>query len=243
MAKKEEGSKIEPISRTSKKRKKKKSVWIGLIAVLLIGVVVWMNKESINRQVAKWTKDVPILNEVFKLEEEPYLELSKEELVEQIKGLEQQVKGFNEEIQKGKREQELLQQKIASLEIYEGRYTEFIEQKNKWDEEIAKTNPEIFIEQFEQIYPEQANQIYKELKQKEILTKEKKQYAKVIEEMDEERAAKALEKIVPTDPELVKLIFNGMQTERQGLVLSAMDSSIAAQTIKILSPNLEITKP
>lgn len=61
--------------------------------------------------------------------------------------------------------------------------------------------------------------------------------------MDEERAAKALEKIVPTDPELVKLIFNGMQTERQGLVLSAMDSSIAAQTIKILSPNLEITKP
>lgn len=243
MAKKEEGSKIEPISRTIKKRKKKKSVWIGLIAILLIGVVVWINKDSLSRQIAKWTKDVPILNEVFKLEEEPYLEFSKEELVEQIKGLEQQVKGFNEEIQKDKREQELLQQKIASLEIYEGRYTEFIEQKNKWDEEIAKTNPELFIEQFEQIYPEQANQIYKELKQKEILTKEKKQYAKVIEEMDEERAAKALEKIVPTDPELVKLIFNGMQTERQGLVLSAMDSSVAAQTIKILSPDLETTKP
>lgn len=65
----------------------------------------------------------------------------------------------------------------------------------------------------------------------------------MIEQMDEDQAAKALEKIVSTDPELVKLIFNGMGAEKQGLVLSAMDSSIAAQTIKILSPDLESTKP
>lgn len=243
MANKEENLKVELTPKTAKKRKKKKKLWVGIIAILLVSVVVFINKDSINKQMAKLTKNVPILNEIFKLEGDPYINSSKEQLIAEVEGLKQQLEELNKEVEKGKSEQELLLQKIASLEVYEGRYTEFVEQKNKWDEEIAKTNPELFIEQFELTYPEQANQIYKELKQKQVLTKQQKQYTKVIEEMDEEQAAKALEEIIPTDSELVKFIFSGMQVEKQGRVLSAMNTSIAAQTIKILSPDLESTEP
>lgn len=147
MAKKEEEEQEHeldvPLSK--KKRKKKKGPLIVFIVILLVGIGVFMNKGIINRQLAKWTKDIPVVNDFFKVEEDPNMNFSKEELSNKIKEFEGQVKGLNEEIEKGKSEQKLLLQKIESLEVYEGRYEEFVNQKNKWDEEIAKTNPQLFI--------------------------------------------------------------------------------------------------
>ena len=60
----------------------------------------------------------------------------------------------------------------------------------------------------------------------------------MIGEMDEEQAALALEKIIATDPELIKIIFDGMERERQALILSSMTTQGAAQVIKIISPGI-----
>ncbi|MGL6173043.1 MAG: hypothetical protein ACRC1P_00330 [Cellulosilyticaceae bacterium] len=224
------GSEYMPL-RSKKKKKKKVVVGMGL-AVLIAGVVIF-NKEKIEQSLIGTNAQ----------NDHPYIQLSKEELIQKVEVLEEKNNLLQAEIQAEGEEKVRLLKKIEGLQTYENRYNDFLEQKKSWDIQIARSNPKLFIEQYESMYPEHADEIYKELKQKSQLTKEQKEYAKVIGEMDEVQAAKALEKIVPTDPELVKKLFEGMPNERQSLILSEMTTQVAAQTIKLLSPDVEKELP
>lgn len=235
-----DGTPLEPIRpKQKKKKKKKKGIWIFLGILLMGGLLIFFNRKTIGTQLAKVTKDIPVLNKLFKQSNDPYENVSKDELIQEITALKEEKEGLETNIESIKQERELLNQKITSLSQYEQSYMSFLEQKQKWDEEIALKDPNLFIEQYEAMYPDDAKQIYAELKTKAVLTKSQKDFATSIGQMEEDAAAKALEKLVPTDQELIKVIFNGMETERRALILSAMDSQIAAQVIKLLSPEIQ----
>lgn len=235
----EDNTPLEPIKPRKKKKKKKKGLWIFLGIVLVTGILLFFSRKIVTKQLAKVTQGIPVLNKIFKQADNPYEGVSKEQLIEEITGLKEEKKALEANIESIKQEKELLNQKITSLSQYEQNYMSFLEQKQKWDEEIALKDPKLFMEQYEAMYPDDAKQIYSELKTTEALTKTQKEFATSVGQMEEEAAARALEKLVPTDQELVKIIFEGMELERRALILSAMDSQIAAQVIKLLSPEIQ----
>lgn len=215
-------------------RKPKKKKWvIGIIFLLTImGVIVFFRAPILNR-----LKDIPIIMKILPNLVEEENVLSNEELNTKVKNYEAEIDKLKSEVEALQENNTLLYEKNESLKQYELMYTDFIIQKEAWDEEIAKTNTDLFIKQFESIYPDTAERIYQTLKAEKILSDEQKALSKTIENMDEEQAAKALALLIPTDSELIQVIFNGMSTNQRAQVLSAMTSEEAAQVIKLISPD------
>ena len=221
-------------------KKKRKIGFKGIIIMFLlltIGVMaVYYNRDPINNFLAKNLKQVPVLNKVFKVPTEPYLNQSKQVLVETIKEKDQQITDMNNTIAQLEEEKLSLERTITNLKEYEKNYNEFMKQKQAWDENIAKANSDLFIAQYEKMYPENAEKIYAQLKGDALTTKKHKEYAKTIEQMDEKVAAQSMEILLQTDPELVKIVFNSMSSEKRAAVLSAMKAENSSKVIKLIYP-------
>lgn len=219
-----------------KEKRKKSKIWPVLISGLVIigvGTTIYLNRQYIGKLVV----EVPVLNKIFKVEaENPYDNISKDQLIKERDKLQETIKSLENQLIEEEQAKVLLEEKIETLKQYETQYSDFLAQKEAWDTEIAKANPELFMEQFEKMNPELANNIYKDLIVTESMNKEQKKYANVVAEMEADQAAKALEKLIATDPELIKLLFKAMNEERQAAILSAMESQYAAQVIKLISP-------
>lgn len=221
------------------RQKKKKGLLkgiIGLAIVVLIGGGLYMNRDKI----APLVKNIPILNQIFQIEigtQNPYDLLSKEELKEKLLTTEAALTGEQLKVTDLENEVVLLNDKINALKQYEENYNAFITQKNEWDQNLAKENPELFKEQFESIYKDTAELIYKELKGEEVLNKEQKEVAKTIGQMNAKEAAAAFTKLLATDTELVKNILKNMKSDQQAKVLNEMSAATAAQVIKLITPN------
>lgn len=224
-----------PIKR--KKHKKRNGLFIGLgilIVLVLMGIVF---RNQISAYLGNVLKDVPIANEFFKQETDPYKLLTKQQLVTQLEQKTAEQEALSQTLTELQQEKSSLEEKITALKEYEAKYAEFISQKQAWDETIARTDPQMFLEQFEKMYPDTMEAIYRDLKIDDILTKEQKEFSNTVAQMEEEQAAKALEALITTDTELIKQIFEGMKQERKSLILSNMQSENAAVVIKLLSPD------
>lgn len=226
-------------------RKRKKNtgviVFFLIFMIMVLGIAGFIFRKPINQFLGSQLKDVPVVGTLFKEEGAPKETLTKTQLEEQLASNQAEIKKLNEMVTVLQEEKVALESKIESLKEYETNYENFLAQKEEWDEAIAKTNVDMFISQFEQMYPETAERLYNEIKTTSLETKEQKAFSKTIAEMDEAQAAKALEILIPTDPELIQLIFENMAKDRQSLILSNMTSQGAAQVIKLVSPPITLT--
>lgn len=216
-----------------KKKKKKKKWLIILIVLVLVGGVVFFFRKPILNGLRK----VPLVGKFIPSPSEEVEELTPEELKVKVNVQEQELARLEEEVQSLKSANEELTTKNESLAQYESSYNDFMAQKAAWDEEVARTNTELFIKQFEAVYPDVAERIYKVLKGEKMLSDEQKKLSSTIAQMDEEQAAGVLELLVATDSELVKSIFAGMNTDRKALILSSMSEQGAAQVVKLIAPD------
>ena len=215
-----------------KKRKKKK--WPVIIIILLIlGGSIYFFRQPILSGLSK----LPVIGNFIPVQENGEENLSMDELKIKVASQEQELEKLNKEIETLKSTNEALNDKNKSLTEYETKYTDFMAQKAAWDESVARTNPDLFIEQFETVYPEVAERIYKTLKGEKVVSDKQKQLATTIGQMDEAQAAGALEVLISTDSELVRSIFEGMATDQRATILSAMSEQSAAQVIKLISPD------
>lgn len=233
-----QNSNIANLKKSNKKKRKKGFKGIIIMFLLLtIGVMaVYYNRDPINNFLANNLKQVPVLNKIFKVSTEPYLNQSKQVLVGTIKEKDQQILELDNIIARLEEEKLSLEKTITNLKEYEKNYNEFMKQKQTWDETIAKKNPDLFIAQYEKMYPENAEEVYAQLKGDELMTKKHKEYAKTIEQMDEKVAAESMEILLQTDPELVKIVFNSMNSEKRAAVLSAMKAESSSKVIKLIYP-------
>ncbi len=220
-----------------KKRKKGNKLLIFFFILLAVGITGFVFRKQIGRLLSNNLKGVPIVNQFFKEQTDPYGHLTKDKVIQELEQKKREQEQLNQEILDLEEQNAALEQKINALKEYETKYEEFISQKEAWDERIAKTDPKMFVEQFEKIYPETAEKIYKDIKIDTIITKQQKEFASTVGQMDADQAAKALETLIPSDPELIKLVFQGMEQERKALILSGMQASNAATVIKLLSPD------
>lgn len=221
----------------SEKPKKKKGLIIVLVIILLIGVVGFIFRKPINNFLGTTLSGVPIVGNLFKVEEGT---LSYDELERKLSTTELEATTLKGQVETYETEIKALEEKIETLKQYETNYSNFLAQKEAWDENVAQTNKDLFIEQFEQVYPDTAEQIYSELKGQSIMSKDQKAYASTIGQMDAEQAAKALEILLNTDPELIQMIFENMGQEQKAAILDNMSAQSAAQTMKLISPDINV---
>lgn len=217
----------------NKKKKKSKFKWILLPIILVgLGCGIYFGRSGI----AGVVKNVPILNQIFKIKSQGTSENNQVKEDPKVKELEMKIEQLNQDLTNIQNENEALNSQVKVLKQYEMQYNDFQKQKQEWEKEVASQSAIEYIKYYERINPDHASEIYKELKQTQIATQEQKQYAKVVADMTEEEAAKAIEKIVVTDPELVKYLFAGMASDRKSVILSVMDEQVAPQVIKLIAP-------
>lgn len=219
---------------TPRKRKKKKWPFVMFFVLIVAGLIYFFREP-----IAYKLSNVPIIGK-FIPDSSKEESLSIEELNVKVKSQEQEIERLKAENETLEASYTALSSKNESLKQYEAMYLEFMAQKEAWDEDIAKTNTELFIDQFESIYPDTAERIYKTLKGEKILSDKQKALSKTIGEMDEVQAAKALELLISTDSELIQVIFEGMNADEKALILSEMSSTSAAQVIKLISPDNQV---
>lgn len=219
-----------------RKAKKKKTFLITLIFVALIGLCIFVFRGKIVGQL----KNVPIVGSLFKDSGSKEVTLSYEELAADLALSQAKVTELEEKIRLLESEKEELNSRSEALQEYKENYDEFISQKEKWETQIANENTELFLTQFENIYPETAERIYRQLKSVNLLDKEQKAFSNTIGQMDPEQAAKALENLISSDPTLVKLIFDNMGQEQKASILDNMSSSGASTVFKLISPKINL---
>lgn len=227
MVEKAEDIKNKTPSTKAVKPKKKKVFLIILVLLLLIGVVGFIFRKPLG----KLLKDVPVVGSFIPVEEES--KLSYNELQSKLATTELETTTLKGKVENYEAEIKALEEKIETLKQYETSYSNFLAQKEAWDESVAGTNKELFIQQFEQMYPETAEKIYSQFKNKSIMSKEQKAYANTIGQMDAQQAARALEILLGTDPEIIQMIFENMGQEQKAAIMDNMSSEKAAQAIKL----------
>ncbi|ONI37740.1 hypothetical protein AN639_08990 [Candidatus Epulonipiscium fishelsonii] len=241
----EEGKgKKEKKEKKGKKEKKKKSKFKKFLFFVIfwggVGTGIYLNWDIINPIVAPRVENIPYLNKIFVIPVDetvdPYTLIPHEKLVEQLKAAEAQILTKEEEITALNQVEMDLRNRITGLQEYESNYEAFLEEKLMWSAEIAMENPSLFIEQYESMYPEDASRIYEALKGEAVLSKEQQEHAEIVAEMEEGQAAAMLELLLQADINLVKVIMENMDLDKQSAILSAMTTENAAQIVRLISP-------
>lgn len=249
MAEQEQPQEVEEVVEDKKAKKEKKKTkdkkpkkhkgkkkWIFLlILVLAAGGAGYYFREPLLEAL----RNVPVIGEFIPESDTQEEEKgpTTEELNAQVTTQEKEIERLTKTITALQQSNDELTARNEELQEYETNYNNFVSQKAAWDEDVARTNPDLFIEQFETFYPDVAERIYQTLKGDQIVTDEQKKLSASIGQMDEGAAAEALELLISTDPDLIQLIFEGMGTDRKAAILGSMTPEGAAAVIKLISPD------
>ncbi|ONI46154.1 hypothetical protein AN642_00840 [Epulopiscium sp. SCG-B10WGA-EpuloA2] len=250
MANKKSGVTVEEIAppnvndkknKKEKKEKKKKSkfkAFLRLLVLIILGVVCYIYWKPINTFVAPYVVNVPGLNKVFVINEKAglYDGLTTDDLIKQIELLQDNILSSEEQIKQKDLEIVDLKGQIERLQVFENEYNAFVKEKNDFNFALAQANPELFVEQYEKMEKEIANDIYNNLIEGVELSAAQQAQAETIGHMDAAAAAAAIELLLGTDTELVKNIFDNMNNASQASILDEMSAESAAQAIRLTSP-------
>lgn len=187
-------------------------------------------------------KDVPYINKILpdvKEENDPYAFSDLNEAIDRIKELELMISEYQKDSGVSDETILALQEEIAKLKIYEEQQLEFEKIKNKFYQEVVfGTNApdiEVYREFFEEMDPELAAELYKQVIGQIQKDEELDNYVKAYSTMKPEEAADIMEKMTD-NLELVAKILKNMKPETRGAILAAMDTSIAADLTKLMEP-------
>lgn len=218
-------------------------VWVAILCVL-----VKLNVGGFGANVlAPIIKDVPVINKILPetVDTETsdgsgyggYTSLA--EAVEQIKALELQLEAAQSS---GSSNEELvsdLEAEVARLKTFEDNQVEFERIKNQFYEEVvyAENGPgaDAYVQYYESMDPTTAEEIYREVIQKQEETAEVKEYAQAYSEMKPKEAA-AIFEAMTDNLDLAARILGVMEPDDRGAILGVMDATVAARITKIMDP-------
>lgn len=221
------------------RKKKKRVLPIIMVGAVLVGSVFVIQKSGDNAVTNK-LRSLPVIGGLFGESGTTEVTMSYDELVTALAQSQEEVATLEKEKANLEMANDTLTNKVKSLSEYEANYENFLKQKEAWDMQVAENNPDLFIEQFEAMYPEIAENIYSRLKGNNIITKEQKKYSSTVAQMDSDQAAKAVEALISTDTELIKVIFDNMGQEQSAAILSGMSTEGAAKVLKLISPEVKV---
>lgn len=216
-------------------------VWM-VILILIVKLDLFQFGSKVLRPILK---DVPVVNlilpeatdeETAKETEYPYSTL--EAAIARIKELEQKEALTQAENEEYKNANADLLNEVARLKVFEDNQTEFQKLKEEFYSDIVfgdkSPDKEVFKKWYEEIEPESAAEIYRQVASAYEADQRVKDTAMAYEAMKPAQAAAILESMTSMDE--VCDILSSMTDEARGEVLGAMDKDFAARVTSKLLP-------
>ncbi len=225
------------------------SVFIVLIWLAFAALFIRMDVGGFGSGVLRpYLKDVPVLNKILPppkgsvsdTGEDLYYGYSDmQDAVARIKELELEVSDLHESLSSDTETIEGLQEEIKRLKTFEDRQIEFEKIKNEFYNEVvfAEKAPDVkeYKKYYEEIEPENAASIYRDVVGEVAYDEEVQKYAKAYSAMKPKQAAGIFEAMTD-DLQLAAKILECMSADDRGNILGAMDPDVAAQLTKIMEP-------
>ncbi len=162
---------------------------------------------------------------------------TREELLIENDDYENKIQLLEDQLQTSLTKNEDLQLEIERLSQLESDYLNFREEKDAFDLEVASGEKVNYANYYSSIYPENADDIYRQIISDIETDEEVKRYISRFEALDSGSSAAILEELVFTDLDLVVNIIDGMAVDKSAEVLEKMDSTNASTILKRLTPN------
>lgn len=216
-------------------------IWLAIFA-LLIKFDVGGFGSTVLRPILK---DVPLLNSILpevaddQIAEEnnyPYRNLT--EAMKRIEELEAQVAALSDVETSNSDYVAQLEAEIARLKKFEDNQLEFEQRVYEFDQNVVFSEQapglEAYKEYYEEINPENAEEIYRQVVQQIQADARVKEQAEMYKAMKPADAAAILEGMTG-DLDLVAKILLNMKTKEAGAILAEMDQDMAAKVTKKIS--------
>ncbi|MBO4890820.1 MAG: hypothetical protein J5574_07495 [Lachnospiraceae bacterium] len=219
-------------------------IWIAILG-LLIKLDIGGFGSSVLRPILK---DVPVINKVLPepTEVEEYMgEFDNlPDALAEIERLNKEIDRLKAEAAKGGDEEneeiKALKEEIVRLRTFEDSQVEFQKLKTEFYEEVVFSDKAPEIDQYkayyEQIDPDNAEYLYKQVVQQIETDKIMDEYVKAYSEMKPKQAA-AIFNEMGDNLDLVAKILGHMEPNPRAKILQAMDKDIASRLTKIMDPD------
>lgn len=222
-----------------------KSIWwlkpllILILLAILVGLVLYNDPLQLVERYAplglrQFSQEI---REVFAplTGTEPSDLLAREELARQVDELAAENAGLKERIALLERISNELGQTAEIYKDFELKQQTLRQAKEDFDQLVAKNDPAAFSTFFEQVNPDTAAVIYREIMTEEKRVEQIKQHAATYEVMNGAKAAAILEELVITDSDLVFLILKNISEEKRAEILGEMRPKYAARVLAELT--------
>ena len=219
-------------------------IWIAILG-LLIKLDIGGFGSSVLRPILK---DVPVINKILPepTEMEEYMgEFDNlPDALAEIERLNKEIDRLKAEAAKGGDEEneeiKALKEEIVRLRTFEDSQVEFQKLKTEFYEEVVFSDKAPEIEQYkayyEEIDPDNAEYLYKQVVQQIETDKIMDEYVKAYTEMKPKQAAAIFDQM-GDNLELVAKILGHMEANPRAKILQAMDKDIASRLTKIMDPD------
>ena len=219
-------------------------IWIAILG-LLIKLDIGGFGSSVLRPILK---DVPVINKILPepTEMEEYMgEFDNlPDALAEIERLNKEIDRLKAEAAKGGDEEneeiKALKEEIVRLRTFEDSQVEFQKLKTEFYEEVVFSDKAPEIEQYkayyEEIDPDNAEYLYKQVVQQIETDKIMDEYVKAYTEMKPKQAAAIFDQM-GDNLDLVAKILGHMEANPRAKILQAMDKDIASRLTKIMDPD------
>ncbi|MCI5937648.1 MAG: hypothetical protein MRZ36_06620 [Eubacterium sp.] len=243
MAKKDKQDKIENPNEEGTGSKIVTALIVFIIVIIwlaIFGVLIKLDVGNFGSEVLyPVLKDVPVLNMVLPNTSDDSGDgtSSKEydnlkEANARIKELESQLAATSSSDSANSDEVKDLKAEVERLKQFEDNQKAFAERVKQFDENVVYNDKapdtEEYKQYYEQIEPDNAEKIYKEVCKDYQYSQEVKDQAEMYAKMEPANAAAILEEMT-SDLNLVASILDSMQTSKSALILQNMSTTVAAQ--------------
>lgn len=223
---------------------------IGLIVIIWLAILALLVKLDIggfgSNVLYPLLKDVPVVNKILPdttVEEEDYMSSEYATLDDAIREI-NRLKKENENLKQNTAEDnseeiEAYREEIKRLQTFEDSQIEFQKLKTEFYEEVvfSENAPSVdeYKKYYEEIDPENAEYLYKQVVAQLEADKELSEYVKAYSDMKPKQAA-AIFEMMTDNLDLVAKILGNMDSTTRGKILGVMDSEVASQLTKIMDP-------
>jgi flagellar motility protein MotE (MotC chaperone) len=225
---------------------------IVVIWLVIFGILIKTDFMGFGSSVlAPVLRDVPVINKILPdsateddgtatsatgINDDQYETL--EEANAQINKLQDELIEKTEKVETDKETIASLKKEVAKLKKYKDAFDEFDALKKEFDEEVVfgenALSYEEYMKYYEQIEPENAEEIYRQCVEQQQGDAKIQAQAKIYSEMEASNAAAILENMTG-DLELVCQILSNMKEDQASAILAAMDTNFASKITKKMS--------
>ena len=220
-------------------------IWLGII-VLLIKMDVGGFGSNVLKPILQ---DIPVINRILPSENTTETTRNKEayggysslrDAVDELQRVQAQLEQAQNTNTTYSEQIDALKAEVERLKTFEDNQTAFQEIKDRFYQEVVYAEngpgPEEYREYYEEMDPELAQSLYKQVVQDVEVSKTYEDYANTFKNMEPDEAAKIFNTMTD-NLDLAANILMELDAKSRGEIMGAMDPAVAARITRIMNPN------